>query len=127
MSQPAVRNALNWFEIPVRDLDRAQAFYERLLGISMRREAMGPHLMAMFPYGEGAVGGCLVAGAGFAPSTEGALVYLDAGASLDATLARVPSVGGRVTTPRVDLPDGMGAFAHVTDTEGNRFGLHAFA
>ena len=31
----AHRNALNWFEIPVSNLDRAQKFYETLLG--MRR------------------------------------------------------------------------------------------
>jgi hypothetical protein len=32
-----------------------------------------------------------------------------------------------VTTPKVQLPDGMGCFAHIADTEGNRVGLHAAA
>ena len=36
------RNAISWFEIPVLDLDRAQHFYETLLGHPLRREAMGP-------------------------------------------------------------------------------------
>jgi predicted enzyme related to lactoylglutathione lyase len=40
-------------------------------------------------------------------------------------LARVESLGGRITTPKVTLPGDMGVFAHVVDTEGNRVGLHA--
>jgi predicted enzyme related to lactoylglutathione lyase len=27
--------------------------------------------------------------------------------------------------PRIALPEGMGVFAHILDTEGNRIGLHA--
>ena len=51
------QNAISWFEIPVADMDRAQAFYETVLGCKMRREPMGPSEGAVFPYeGEG-VGG----------------------------------------------------------------------
>ena len=46
---------------------------------------------------------------------------------LDTVLARVAGAGGRVTTPKVQLPEGMGCFAHITDSEGNRVGLHALA
>ncbi|MEO8124415.1 MAG: VOC family protein, partial [Burkholderiales bacterium] len=70
--------------------------------------------------------GCLMAGAGVpAPAAEGTLVYLNAGASLNVVLARVAAAGGRVTTPRMQLPGDMGCFAHIADTEGNRVGLHA--
>ena len=122
-------NAINWFEIPVRDIERAQAFYTTLLGAPLRREAMGEgKTLAVFSYAETGVGGCLMAGAGVPePSASGTLVYLDAGPSLDATLARVAGAGGRITTPKVQLPDGMGCFAHIADTEGNRVGLHATA
>ncbi len=117
---------VNWFEIPAVNLDRAQAFYQTVLGCSLRREPMGDMALAVFPYIEPATGGCLMSGAGVAaPSQSGALVYLDAGPSLDATVARVAAAGGQVLVPRVDLPDGMGCFAHVLDTEGNRVGLHA--
>lgn len=57
-----MHNALNWFEIPVQDLDRAQAFYEALLGAPLRREAMGPQTLAVLPYAEGTVGGALLHG-----------------------------------------------------------------
>ena len=126
--QHAHHHAVNWFEIPVQNMDRAQAFYEALLAAPMRREAMGPHTLAVFGYDESGVGGCLLAGADApAPASHGSLVYLNAKPSLDAALARVEAAGGRVTTPKVQLPGDMGYFAHITDTEGNRVGLHALA
>lgn len=121
-----MHHALNWFEIPVRDIDRAQAFYEKLLGKPLRRETMGAQTLAVMTYDEGGVGGCLLAGAEVPqPTAQGTLVYLNAEPSLDAALARVEAAGGRITTPKVQLPGDMGAFAHVADPEGNRVGLHA--
>ena len=120
-------SAVSWFEIPVRDLERAQAFYEKLLAKVLRRETMGSQTLAVIPYDEGqGVGGALVAGVHIPdPSPNGTLVYLNAEPSLDAAVERAVAAGGRVATPRVELPEGMGCFAHVIDTEGNRVGLHA--
>jgi len=124
------RHAITWFEIPVQNLDRAQAFYEGLLAISMRREAMGPSQGAVFPYSphEQGVGGALLCGPS-APlqSAGGTLVYLDASPSLDMALQRAEALGGKVALTRQALPPGMGFFAHITDPEGNRVGLHAEA
>lgn len=123
-----MKNAISWFEIPTTQLDQAQAFYESVLGRAMRREAMGPSQGAVFAYdmeGDG-VGGALMMGPS-APvqSTGGTLVYLDATPSLNAALARVTAAGGQVALPRQALPPGMGFFAHITDLDGNRVGLHA--
>lgn len=52
-------------------------------------------------------------------------MYLNVNPSLDDALARARRAGAEVVQPRVDLPDGMGAFVHVLDSEGNRIGLHA--
>ncbi len=121
-------HALDWFEIPAHDLARAQRFYETLLGTTLRREQIGTSELAVFPYAESGVGGCLMAGPGTpAPAAAGTMVYLNAGPSLDAVLARVERAGGRIATPKVQLPGDMGVFAHVTDSEGNRVGLHARA
>ncbi len=120
--------AIHWFEIPVTDLDRAQAFYEAVLAAPLRREPMGPTTLAVLPYTEPAIGGALMAGAqGAAPSVNGTLVYLNVNPSLDAALARALAAGGQLLVPRVDLPGGMGSFVHVLDVEGNRIGLHAQA
>ena len=112
----ARHSAVSWFEIPVRDLERAQAFYEKLLAKALRRESMGPQTLAVIPYDEGqGVGGALVCGVHIPdPSPNG--IQVD---------QRAVAAGGRVATPRVELPEGMGCFAHVIDTEGNRVGLHA--
>jgi uncharacterized protein len=112
MTQP--HNAITWFEIPVLELDRAQRFYEAVLERPMKREAMGAEQMALFAADAAGVQG-----------SSGTRVYLDAAPSLDAALARVPRAGGRVVTPKVALPEGMGWFAHIADTEGNVVGLHA--
>lgn len=124
--QPA--QAIHWFEIPVRDLDRAQRFYETLFHRPMRREAMGPETtLAVFEYEPGAgAGGCLHAGTQApAPSLNGTVVYLSADPSLNAVLARLPEAGGKLLVPRTELPEGMGAFAQIEDCEGNRVGLHS--
>lgn len=122
------RNAVTWFEIPARDLARAQAFYEAVLATSLERQTMGTEQMAIFPADEGGVPGCVNVGAeGVQPSAAGTRVYLDAGASIDAALGRVAGAGGRIATPKTALPPGMGFFAHIVDTEGNTVGLHAMA
>ena len=122
---PLSRNALNWFEIPVRDIDRAQAFYETVLGRPLQRTSMGPQTMAVLPYTKPGVGGALMVGPGVpTPAESGTLVYLDASPSLDAAVARATAAGAKLLTPRVELPEGLGAFAVVRDSEGNRLGLH---
>lgn len=126
MSQP--RHAITWFEIPVHELDRAQRFYEAVLERPMKRETLGSEQMALFAAETDGVQGCLNLGAdAVAPSSAGTRVYLDASPSIDAALARVARAGGRVVTPKVALPPGMGFFAHIADTEGNVVGLHALA
>ena len=127
-TQPALKSAITWFEIGVTNLSRSQSFYETILACKMRPEAMGPSQGAVFPYqGEG-VGGALMCGPS-APQAGagGTLVYLDVTPSLDAALARVSAAGGHVALPRQALPPGMGFFAHITDLDGNRVGLHALA
>ena len=123
-----MKNAISWFEIPTTKLENAQAFYEAVLGKTMRNEDMGPCKGAVFAYDKESdgVGGALMMGpTAPALSTGGVLVYLDASPALDAALERVIAAGGQVALPRQALPPGMGFFAHITDLDGNRVGLHA--
>jgi predicted enzyme related to lactoylglutathione lyase len=55
------------------------------------------------------------------------VIYLNADPTLSLVVDRVAAAGGKVLVPRVELPEGMGVFAHILDTEGNRIGLHANA
>ena len=126
--EAVTQSPIDWFEIPVHDIDRAQRFYEALLAAPMHREAIGGNTLAIFAGSGAGVGGCLLAGASTPrPTDAGTLVYLRAAPTLDAVLARVEAAGGRIATPKVQLPGDMGCLAHIADTEGNRVGLHALA
>jgi predicted enzyme related to lactoylglutathione lyase len=118
-----MKNAINWFEIFVSDLDRATGFYQKVLGVDLRREDFGGMPMAVFPY-QGGVGGALVRNARRSPGDGGSLVYIDATGKLDACLERVAAAGGSVLTPKTDIGD-PGFIALLRDSEGNTVGLHS--
>jgi uncharacterized protein len=121
-------NIAVWVEIPAAQLARATRFYEALFAIKLKHEKMGPTEMAVFPYDrEHATSGCIMQAPGLKPSSDGAVVYLNADPSLEAALSRATAAGGRVLLGKTTLPPGMGYFAHIADTEGNRVGLHAVA
>lgn len=123
-----MQNAISWFEIPVTDMDRAQHFYETVLGRKLRREDFGGGQLAVFPYDDPATGGCLQAGANRSASAgSGIRIYLDCMPGIDAVLARVVPAGGDIVATKTALPPGMGFIAHLRDTEGNEVGLHSLA
>jgi uncharacterized protein len=120
-----MQSAINWFEIPCADMDRAQTFYETVLGRTLQRENFGGQVLAVFPYDKPACGGCLQAGAnGAASAGTGIRIYLDCSPSLDAVLGRIAQAGGDIVVGKTALPPGMGVIAHICDTEGNHVGLH---
>lgn len=123
-------NAVAWFEIPVTDMDRAQSFYENVLGKPLRRQQFPigdkTYTLAVLAFSESGARGCLMTGHDtLTSSTQGSLVYLDCADSIDAATARAVAAGASVLKPKTALPPGMGFFAHIEDLEGNRVGLHA--
>ncbi len=120
-------NAVIWFEVPVKDLDRARSFYEHILGVQLTLNEMGPMRMMFFPMIPNVPGiaGSLMKAEGYKPSTSGTLVYL-AVESIEATLAKVQEKGGKVLLPKTSIGQ-YGVIAHFRDSEGNRVGLHAMA
>jgi predicted enzyme related to lactoylglutathione lyase len=123
MSTPA--HALNWFEIPVTDFDRARTFYEKVLGTSIQPMAMGPITMGLLTTDMSVVGGAIVKADGVAPSQEGTIVYLNGGDDLDVMLARVQPAGGTVAVQKTEIGNDFGFFAYFIDSEGNKVGLHS--
>ena len=116
-------NAVNWFEIPVKDFNRAKNFYSTIFDIDMQEQTMGPYQMGFFP--GGGVGGAIVKGEGNVPSKEGVVVYLNGGDDLTAILNKVEKSGGKITEPKRMVTEEIGYIAFFTDTEGNRIGLHS--
>ena len=118
-------SALNWFEIPVTDLNRAKTFYSKLLGGELKTEALGEGMTAVLPYQNG-VGGALVQTEAwhYKPSQEGSVVYLNGGDDLSVPLSRVEAAGGKVLADKMSIGE-AGFIAFFLDTEGNKVGLHS--
>ena len=121
-----LKSAAGWFEIPCADLDRAQRFYETILGCRMNKDDFGDtgDVMCVFPAERGGVAGALVQRAFQQPSSSGTMVYLNCDGELDGTIARVPGAGGTILMKRTPVPGGFGAFACFKDSEGNHVGIH---
>lgn len=118
-------NAINWFEIPAADFDRAVRFYETVLGVKLHRETMGADRMAILPHASNGVGGAITYSPNLVPGRNGVVVYLAAGDDLSAALGRVEAAGGRILLPRTQVSPEIGYIAHFLDTEGNRVALHS--
>lgn len=117
-------NALNWFEIPAADIDRAIAFYNAILEANMQRMEFNPGFpMTVLPT-EGGIGGAITQGEGYVPSSEGTVVYLNGGDDLQVILDRVEAAGGQILMPKTSL-GGNGYAAYILDSEGNRVGLQS--
>ena len=116
-------NPVNWFEIPVHDLDRAQAFYEKVFETKLDVFDMGGVRMAWFPRPEGVVGssGGLVQAPGRTPSKTGTVVFFSV-PDIDAALSAVEKSGGKVVMPKTQGGE-HGAIAHFEDCEGNLVAL----
>ncbi|MDP9034786.1 MAG: VOC family protein [Myxococcota bacterium] len=118
-----MKNALNWFEIPVGDIDRAVDCYETLLGAKLRREVFGTLPYGVFPFGPPGIGGALVQDPR-RPSRSGTLVYLNADGQLDAILARIEQARASIVLPKTFIGK-EGFIAIVADSEGNHVGLNS--
>jgi predicted enzyme related to lactoylglutathione lyase len=128
----AETNAINWFEIPVADTERAKKFYETILDIKMDTQFIGEtnEELTFFPFEKdvvratsGKVSGVLVKNDRTKPSLEGTRVYLNANPSIQTVVDKVEPAGGKLIVPVTKIMAGF--FAIIIDTEGNKVGLHA--
>lgn len=123
------KNVISWFEIPTIDLDRAQKFYESILGVGLMPMDLDNFKMRMFPVEDpsSGIGGALCFSPEFyKPSDlQGTLVYLNANPDLQNVLDKVEKAGGNVLMPKTEISKEYGHMALIKDTEGNRIGLHS--
>lgn len=118
-------NPVAWFEIPVKDIVRARKFYEKVFGLKLTPEEMGPYKMTFFPWEEDAPGaaGTLIKGETYEPSHSGTVVYFSVD-DIDETLLKVKANGGKTLLLKKSIGE-YGFIAHFEDTEGNRLALHS--
>lgn len=120
-------NMVGWFEIPVKDMERAKAFYEKVFDVTISVHDLGGIVMGWFPNASGKKGapGSLVKHEMYKPSkTHGPLLYFTC-PDLKSELSRVEAAGGEIMQPRTGIGDGHGFMALLRDTEGNRIALHS--
>jgi uncharacterized protein len=102
------------FEIPADDTSRAREFWSGLFGIEWQSYD-GPFEYHVFGNDDRTGGGLMPRQQG----QDGLVVYFPV-EDIDAALERVRELGGSVDGEKMPVP-GMGWFAPVRDTEGNRF------
>ena len=123
-------NAINWFEIPVADFERARKFYEAIFSYQMPESQMGDSRMGFFLYDfkGGKVGGAIVHNPRlYTPIDNGTLVYLNCQPDLQIVLDKVETAGGKVLEPKtlISPEQNLGYYALIIDSEGNKVALHS--
>jgi uncharacterized protein len=122
------QHAINWFEIPVADFDRAKKFYETIFDYTMPENQMGPARMGFLLHDmqTGGRGGAIVHFPDFyTPCANGTLVYLNCEPDLQVVLDRVEKAGGKVLNQKALVAENLGYWALIFDSEGNRIALHS--
>jgi len=104
------------FEIGCRDSEKTQAFYSELFGWSVLRSQ---HSAMVSTGSKDGIQGHITA-LGHEPHNYVNIYVL--AEDIEATLARVEELGGRVLIPVTEVPD-QGWFAWFSDIEGTTMGL----
>ncbi len=126
MAAVAVKtNVADWFEIPVRDMDRAIKFYGKVFDVKLSAEEMAGMNLALFPSAKDAPGaaGALTKGPTYEPSRAGSIVYFSVD-DIEETLRRINANGGRTLLQKTRIGE-YGFIAQFEDVEGNRLALHS--
>lgn len=117
-STAPVITKMNWWEIPVPDLDDAKRFYGHVFGWTF--QPFGENYFAAFgPDGE------MLGGIFQAPEDQlgnGVRITFSTD-DLEAALERVTAAGGTVITPRSEIAPDMGWWAAFTDPAGRWLGF----
>jgi hypothetical protein len=119
------RNPVGWFEIYVQDMNRAKAFYEKTLQVTLQHLESPDLEMWAFPMHHDAPGcaGSLAKMKGKDSGVGGTIVYFGC-ADCGAVAARAAQSGGRIIRDKFSIGQ-YGFVSLVLDTEGNMIGLHS--
>ncbi|MDQ2987440.1 MAG: VOC family protein [Armatimonadota bacterium] len=120
------RNPVGWFEIYVQDMDRAKAFYETTLQLTLDHlESNADIELWAFPMqlDNPGCGGALAKMGGKDSGMGGTIIYFSC-ADCAVEAARAVKNGGRIQKEKLSIGQ-YGFIALIYDTEGNMIGLHS--
>ena len=124
------RNPVGWFELYVRDTQRAKAFYEKVLGISLTKlKQSGGSLEDMWAFpinrdGSGATGA--IAKMDGAPVGAGGTIIYFVCDDCARLAIRAKEAGGQIVKNKFSIGD-YGNIALVSDPDGNVVGFHSMS
>jgi len=119
-----MKNAVVWSEIAGIRLKRATAFYEKLLDGKLKPESFGPYeLRASSLHAADGIAAAFMKGEGYEPSGKGT-VTISRRARHRRALKRATGRGAKFVDGEDGAAGNQGFIAHVSDCEGNAFGLH---
>lgn len=123
------KNHISWFEILVKDMERACKFYSEVFGVKIVQDSVaGPEFeMGVFEHSEDSVSGALIKGKGYEPSDKGPVIYMNAEPSIESCLSKVEKSGGKIAVPKFRLSEQIGYIAFFYDTEGNKLAMHSLS
>jgi predicted enzyme related to lactoylglutathione lyase len=122
------KKAVGWFEIYVKDMKRARAFYEGVFAMRMENLPSPDPTMEMsaFPgpmdQSMGASGALVKMNGGPTPGAGTIVYFMCEDCATEAGRAKVN--GGKIAKEKFSIGQ-YGFAAHITDTEGNLIGLHS--
>ena len=127
-----------WFEIPVKNLDRAISFYRDLLGINITKHKLYQTEYGIFDKNDTGVGGCLVERANHIGNGVSMFFYVtvlsDAveiavanGGSIvtKKTILKQMDAHGKTVLAHNLIDNQVGYYAEILDSEGNQISLYS--
>ena len=116
-------NRVVWCDVPVADLDRASAFYSKVLDIDISTQEYQGERFCVLAHQDGN-GGCLIVAPDEVASDAGIRVYFNVEGRIRDATRQVEALGGSIVEPIHAIgPHGFRAI--VRDSEGNRIILHS--
>jgi predicted enzyme related to lactoylglutathione lyase len=122
------RNPVGWFEIYVKDMERAKAFYEKVFDLKLQKLAQsGSSLENMWAFpmhrdGSGATGALAKMDGG--PSGAGGTIVYFVTKDCAETAKRAAKNGGKIMKDKFSIGE-YGNISLITDPDGNVIGAHS--
>jgi predicted enzyme related to lactoylglutathione lyase len=122
------RKIIDWFEIPVRDLDSSMDYYSKIFNVQLFKGTIKGLEVAFFSPPTKEVNGALVQiidEGMYCTSKCGSIVYLNGGIDLIDVLNKVEVNGGQIIVSKTLISPEIGFYALFSDPDGNTIGLHS--
>lgn len=118
-------NPVGWFDIYVKDLERAKEFYQTVFNTQLvdLPGEWGKQSLFPFDHESANISGALVEKADMTPNGNNTVVYFETEDCITEE-GKIEEAGGKVVRPKMAIGE-FGFISIFTDTEGNTIGLHS--